>query len=132
MVMAGVIHSDHLEGYLMWPIWIVPIATGVLVYAGLRKKKIGAGADWLSLGRKSWVDTYALTEIKVKTTGSGNYADITDNEGRFVGVDLVGLHEDRDLWDLVYNGMLHSVVLGGATTNRKARTVLGLPDTAED
>jgi hypothetical protein len=37
------------------------------------------------------------------------------------------VQQNQRLWDLLYNGILHSVVAGGAETNRIARRALKLP-----
>jgi len=44
-----------------------------------------------------------------------------------VAVRFVDLSSDRLLWDLAYNGILHSVIAGGAETNWMLRKTLALP-----
>jgi hypothetical protein len=44
-----------------------------------------------------------------------------------LSVSLSLLEEDRMLWDLVYNGILHSVIAGQAETNGRLHLHLRLP-----
>jgi len=50
-----------------------------------------------------------------------------DSEGRKLRYKFVDLSSDRLLWDLTYNGILHSVIAGGAETNGMLRKTLALP-----
>jgi len=37
------------------------------------------------------------------------------------------LHGDRTIWDLVYNGILYSVIAGGARTNNRLHLDVHVP-----
>ena len=37
-----------------------------------------------------------------------------DRDGRYLDTKLEDLQQDRGMWDLIYNGILHSVIAGGA------------------
>lgn len=80
---------------------------------------MSAGADWLRLGDR-WVDTYRLRTIKV-TTGVGTYhLELTDSAGNKLDTQVYYLQKNRALWDLVYNGILHSITYNHADVNRRA------------
>jgi len=50
-----------------------------------------------------------------------------DSGGRKLRYRFIDLSSDRMLWDLTYNGILHSVIAGGAETNWMLRRTLALP-----
>lgn len=130
-VALGAMHIGQLQGFTTWYVWLAPLGTALVIYWLMKTHTVSAGAEWLMTDRRAWVRTYNLKEIRVKSTPSGNYVDMRDHDGRFVGIDLPTLQEDRDLWDLVYNGMLHSVVRGDAQANGAVRSLLGLPDSSQ-
>jgi hypothetical protein len=82
--------------------------------------------DWLR-GRKQWVRTYELVKVRSYPSFSGGWIRLEDRDGRTLGLDHTTLQQDRRLWDLVYNGILHSVIAGGAETNGAAHLHLHLP-----
>jgi hypothetical protein len=43
-----------------------------------------------------------------------------------VSIKIINIQDNPDLWNLVYNGILHSVHHGGATANERARQRLHL------
>ena len=78
-----------------------------------------AGADWL-LMHGVCLNTYRLREIRV-TTGVGTYhLVLIDTEGETIDTQVHYLQKNRRLWDLVYNGILHSIVYNSADVNRRA------------
>jgi len=79
---------------------------------------MSAGADWYKYGRR-YVKTYELTSVKVKGTPGSWALDLRDAEGRKVWTQLWRIQQNPRLWDLVYNGIRHSVC-NGAETNRRA------------
>lgn len=88
--------------------------------------KCSAGADWYMVGQR-FVDTYELTSVKVGRAVSEVSRDLVmkDSSGRKVRTTLGSLQKNPLLWDLVYNGIRHSV-RNGASTNRDARLYLEL------
>ncbi|HVW43697.1 MAG TPA: hypothetical protein VHC18_20345 [Amycolatopsis sp.] len=69
------------------------------------------------MGRVRIVKTYELTEITVRGTAAGGYnIELRDRNGGEADTALDFLYENHDLWDLVYNGIRHSVAAGAATT----------------
>lgn len=85
---------------------------------------MSAGADWLGVGKDIFIKTYELTTVKVFVDGAAHVIDMTDKYGGSVRVKTFALQQNHELWDLVYNGILHSVHVGGAETNKRARDYL--------
>lgn len=110
------IRSSGFEWVSVWYLWLyvaVIVAVGWLLPAG---HKIAAGADWLNT-RGGIVKTYELTEITVRGTAAGGYhIELRDRDGGEADTALDFLYDNPDLWDLVYNGIRHSVAAGAATT----------------
>ena len=52
---------------------------------------------------------------------------LVDRDGRKLQTNISRLQDDRRIWDLAYNGILHSVVGNSADTNQLARKSLKLP-----
>ncbi|GAB3283513.1 hypothetical protein [Parasphingorhabdus pacifica] len=110
--------------------WLFLAVAGLGFYGIFRKVGAAAGADWLKVGRM-WVLLYELTEIKARHRGASMHLDLKDSGNRSLQVRLDELQEDRDLWDLVYNGLLHSVLINGATTNHTVHSRLKVPEPPE-
>ncbi|GAA2339774.1 hypothetical protein GCM10009854_15230 [Saccharopolyspora halophila] len=91
-----------------------------------RGTRLSAGADWPCLGKKSFIKTYELTEVNATTGGAVRYLELEDARGNKLSVQLGDLQLNRELWDLVYNGILHSVYVRRAETNQMARDFLRL------
>ena len=87
---------------------------------------MSAGADWLAYGKRGFSKTYELTKINVTVGGAAHYLDIEDRHGNAFYGQINDLQLNRELWDLVYLGLLYSVHEGGASTNKMARDYLGL------
>jgi hypothetical protein len=100
------------------------------IYLWFRRGRFSAGADWLAK-RGRWVRTYELTNIAYHSYpwGAGFY--FRDAGGRTIRYLLWDLGSDRLIWDLTYNGIAHSVIAGGAKTNKQARAILRMPEPDE-
>lgn len=109
-----------------WWLWLFPLAAGILIGTTVRVNNCYAGADWFSNG-KAWVSTYELTSIEVKTPANYRELKLADSSGRSVEVQLMVAQENQRLWDLVYNGILHSVTSGNADINALARKSFRIP-----
>lgn len=133
LVAVGVtIKQDgSLDWMSIWWVWLIVLVVGVLVGITIRADSCTAGADWLSIGKK-WVSIYELTSVKVKVPANYRLLQLTDTGGRRVSISLNTVQENQDLWDFVYNGILHSVVNGNAETNALARRSLKLPPKTDD
>lgn len=109
-----------------WFLWLIILITIPIYYFSLRSKRVFAGVDWLQSGKR-WVRTYELATVTLKRSGANMMLTLVDREGRTVRVPWSQLQYNRALWDLVYNGILHSVYVGHAETNLGARNHLKLP-----
>lgn len=114
----------------LWWVWILLVFWGLGFYGIFRKVDPAAGADWLKVGRM-WVLLYELTDIKVRHRGASMHLDLKDSGNRSLQVRVDELQEDRDLWDLVYNGLLHSTFVNGAKTNHAVHSRLKVPEPSE-
>lgn len=109
-----------------WVLWAIMAPFVVFVWFANRNTRMSAGADWLCYGKKSFIKTYELTEVKATTGGAARYLELKDRQGNALSVQLNDVQLNRELWDLVYNGILHSVYIHGAETNQLAKDFLGL------
>ncbi|TWE14338.1 hypothetical protein FHX69_6483 [Prauserella muralis] len=89
-----------------------------------RTGRTSAGADWVGIGKDTFIKTYELTTVKVFVDGAAHVIDMADRHGASARVKVFDLQQNHKLWDLVYNGILHSVHVGGAETNKRARDYL--------
>ncbi|QGK72092.1 hypothetical protein GIY23_06485 [Allosaccharopolyspora coralli] len=110
--------------------WAAIAVAGLGMYGIFRKVGAAVGADWLKVG-KMWVLLYELTDIKVRHRGMSMHLDLKDSRSRSLQVRVDELQEDRDMWDLVYNGLMHSVLVNGANTNRGVHSRLKVPEPPE-
>lgn len=90
-----------------------------------KSARMSAGADWLACG-KGFVKTYELKSVKVTVGGAAHYLEIKDHHGKGIYTQINELQQNHELWDLVYNGILHSVYVGKAETNKRAWDYLSL------
>jgi hypothetical protein len=108
-----------------WGVWAVFGAFLIGIYVYERNGRFSAGADWLARGG-TWVRVYELVEI---TTCVWPYSDrvrLRDQYGRTVRYKIENLRCDRLLWDLAYNGILHSVIARDAEIDEPARQMLDM------
>lgn len=111
----------------MWQVWIVFLVIFIAIYsASLKAEQCAAGADWLAKG-KHWVDIYKLKDVAYHIRRGEPELTLIDSENHRMQITLLALQQDRDIWDLTYNGILHSVIAGGAHTNQEVHRSLMLP-----
>jgi hypothetical protein len=109
-----------------WKAWLLVVVLSGLAGLGTwASDDMEAGADWFSYG-KSWVRTYELTEVKLDKAWAVDRLELTDADGREISIKIIDIQNNPDLWNLVYNGILHSVHEGGAAVNERARQRLRL------
>jgi hypothetical protein len=119
--------TRSIDWVKLWGIWVIILLGMALIYAILRGKKFSAGSEWMA-NKGKWVRTYELVEATAQTSGTGVYVTLKDTEGRKVEYKFTDLGgSDRLLFDLTYNGILHSVIAGGAKTNPLLHRTLKLP-----
>ncbi|MGH3466408.1 MAG: hypothetical protein ACRDQF_01590 [Thermocrispum sp.] len=116
-----------------WPVWVVVVVFSLLITGPLTYLVLAVGADYASAELHRWGKVRKRAVVKLyelrKITGrSGPYgATYLELEDDRYGIDRA-VHEwqaDRRMWDLVYNGILHSVA-AGTTINRTAWQLLEL------
>ncbi len=134
----SLLRGNGLLGWAQyWPLWAIIVVASWLITAPFTFTVLSAGADWLQLDKfrfgihtkSGFVKLYELREVHVMTGGVTFYLELADDTW---SIDRA-LHEwqhDRRLWDLVYNGILHSVA-AGAEVDRNARALLELDHVAE-
>lgn len=105
--------------------WLLPLISGFLITVTIGVGHCCAGAGWFARGN-SWVTTYNLTSIKVTIPQNDRYLDLEDSAGRQLRLPLATAQANKDLWDLVYNGILHSASIGDADINTLAGNDLRL------
>lgn len=109
-----------------WETWLIVAAGVAAATLTFGSDRCSAGSDWLKY-RKSWVHTYELTVIMVSYQQGRPALRLTDRDKRVVSVTAATLWENRLIWDLLYNGVRHSVA-SGAALNDAARGLFKLPD----
>ncbi|MDQ3276668.1 MAG: hypothetical protein M3Q39_16960 [Actinomycetota bacterium] len=114
---------DWMGTWWFWSLVLWPLPAYLL---WRRVEIIAAGADWL-LWKTKWVRTYDLAKVKLSPRGAQFNLILTDREGRKLSIPWLQLCYNRALWDLVYNGILHSAHNGSFASNREARSTLHLP-----
>ncbi len=118
--------AEGLTWVGLWWVWVLIAVTPAIPYFGLRGTFYAAGTDWFR-SKGGWVHTYALTTIRLEVSTKAVLT-LQDTAGRGITVDITGIQINRRLWDLVYNGMRHSIVIGTATdVSNYAQSVLKLP-----
>lgn len=119
--------TRSIDWVTIWQCWAVIAAAMLLLYYGFRGQEYSAGSDW-SAGNVGWVRTYELVKVKAQATGSGLYINMTDSDGRELSYKLISIiASDPRIWNYTYNGILHSVIAGGAETNKQLHLQLKLP-----
>lgn len=117
----------HFQWVKFWWAWVGLAAIAVLI--GLTQRKgteCSVGVEWLR-GRKTWVRLYELTKVKLSVGVGQFYLSMEDQGGRRLSIAVSALQEDQRMWDLVYNGVLHSVIAGGAEANGQLHRYLRVP-----
>jgi len=128
LALAGIVTLTRGTRWMTyWQVWASIAICLLVVYSFARASCFSAGADWVARGKK-WVRVYELKKVTCHSYpyyGAGLC--MRDSGGRKLRYRFVDLSSDRLLWDLAYNGILHSVIAGGAETNWMLRKTLALP-----
>lgn len=111
----------------VWWLWLIIVVGSLLIFLGIRGGHMSAGADWFKHNR-SWVKIYELVSIRVTKAWASDELEFKDASGRKASASFMTIQRNLELWDLVYNGILHSVCTGRARTNQLARERLKLPE----
>jgi hypothetical protein len=138
MVLGGLFGTGVIAAFFTWKFgglgwvttwwwaWIFVVLCALGLYEAARKAWVAAGATWMQEYR-NWVDTYDLTEVAIKSGGYRHVLRLSDSAGRRVSLPLSDVQRNQALWDLVYNGILHSVASGQAEASKGTRKILELP-----
>jgi hypothetical protein len=111
MVLLYFAEGFNVRVFEIWWEWLLAIGAGVGIYFSTKAEWCSAGADWFSF-QKSWAKTYELTEIKTRYLGGTTIVYLTDADGHKIDAPLNVIQEDRLIWDLLYNGVRHSIANG--------------------
>src|SRR5579884_1336655 len=111
-----IILGTGTDAITFWPIWAISLIGSLGVYSSVRVGECSVGASWLA-SRKRWVDLYDLVKVTCHSNRGDSEIRFVDSAGRRLELSLSDLHGDRTIWDYTYNGILHSVISGGAQTN---------------
>ncbi len=130
--------EGDLGGLGYWQIWIIILVFAYLASGPLDYQTTSAGADWIKWdynkrwyqrrARSNHLKIYELTRIEGYFAGGMLHIRFEDHEGRGADRQVGDLQRDRRIWDLFYNGLLHSVA-NGAEINRTAVELLKLDET---
>ncbi|KID29118.1 hypothetical protein HQ32_03405 [Prauserella sp. Am3] len=105
-----------LEAFKHWQIWLIIAAGSYLMSNPFNVDTISAGADWVQwrrsrLRKANYLKLYELTKIRTSYGGADLHLALYDDE-RGMDRTFAEWHRDRRIWDLVYNGIAHSVANG--------------------
>jgi hypothetical protein len=115
LIIRGALSPDSTAfGWIVhWQVWAALAVGGLfMVWLGTGAMHMSAGADWF-MQDKAFVKTYQLTSITMKKSWAkeGDLV-LKDRHGRYASSDFGTIRSHEALWDLVYNGILHSVAAG--------------------
>jgi hypothetical protein len=138
IAILSLLRGDGLADLLIWQVWPVAVIGTYLMSDPLTFKTITAGSDWLQWGtRKRWyhraprdghINTYELVSVTASGSGASLYLKLEDADGNILFRMRHALQQNRQIWDLLYNGILHSVA-NGAETDTLAIGILKLDET---
>lgn len=136
--LASLAGGYGLVGLTFWPVWILVVVFAYLMSSPLDYQTTSTGADWIKWdynrrwyqrrARHNHLKTYELTRIEGYFAGGMLHLRFEDLEGRGADRQVGDLQRDRRIWDLFYNGLLHSVA-NGAQINQVATELLKLHET---
>lgn len=133
---VSLISGEGLEVLTFWPGWGIVLVAALLMAKPWQVNTIAAGSDWLQsrttgLRKRSGpvLNLYQLIRIRTSVAAGSRYLDLTDSTGYRRGMTFVEWQTDQRIWDLVYNGILHSVA-DGADIRQGDADALGFGDHA--
>jgi hypothetical protein len=125
-------------GYLgFWQVWVVAVVFAYLASGPLDYETTSAGSDWIKLdfnrrwyrrARSGYLKIYELTTVEGYFAGGMLHLRIEDLDGHWLDRQVGDLQRDRRIWDLFYNGLMHSIA-NGAEINRIAVDLMKLRET---
>ncbi|MBQ6643309.1 MAG: hypothetical protein IJH84_20050, partial [Saccharopolyspora sp.] len=124
MVGFATLLGEGFSWVTQWWSWLLIIPWPPLVYLSARGVTCAAGAEWFATGPR-WVRIYELTSIEIRMQAHNRELKLIDSDSRRTSTLLMHVQQNPELWNLVYNGILHSIA-NGAETNDLARNALQL------
>jgi hypothetical protein len=103
-----------------WVFWLIVLLGPLIMFLTNRSQWMAAGADWFA-SDTGWVKIYDLTEVELAGSGASPRLYLTDAEGRVAHAELRRMQANSRLWDLVYNGIIHSLHTRNVKLNTAAR-----------
>ncbi|CCQ15576.1 putative uncharacterized protein [Rhodococcus sp. AW25M09] len=109
----------------IWDWWPPCMVFGLplLQYRKSLGDRVLAGARWVQQ-RDKWISTYEITKIRSTTVGLNRASKIEDVHGNKLILVLRDAQMNPLLWNLVYNGIAHSVANGNCDISKAARRIL--------
>lgn len=127
VIIIGLFSLRNGFGWMVhWWLWGIFGAAIFWIYLSALSGTCAAGAEWVARGRR-WVKIYELAEVSYHTRIGGARLRLRDSGGHRLMIKIEDLHGDRTIWDLVYNGVLYSVIAGGARTNTRLHLDVHVP-----
>ncbi|WP_277370743.1 hypothetical protein [Rhodococcus rhodochrous] len=126
VVYLTVVNGD-LRWVHWWTMWVLMVVGAGMMLRATGNHWTAAGSTWVQW-RSSWVDTYRLTRIQFSADGYSRVLRLKDAHGNEIhSFKISEIQRNPDLWDLVYNGILHSVASGNCDIDTKTRHILKIP-----
>ncbi len=123
----GTLRDGGFGWLQMWGAWVILLFFSWMMFRAARNYWTAAGATWVQW-RSRWVDTYHLTRIRFSADGYSRVLRLKDAHGNEIhSFKISEIQGNPDLWDLVYNGILHSVASGNCDIDAKTRRILQIP-----
>lgn len=138
MTFVSIVDGDPpLSWASLWGVWLGICVFSLLITRPLTYTVLSAGADWCQLQfvrfgvtyRRQFVKFYELRDITTVAGPTALYIKLSDDND-FIDLPRVEWQPDRRIWDLVYNGILHSVA-AGAKVDANAHAFLELDQVQE-
>ncbi|WP_183130497.1 hypothetical protein [Rhodococcus sp. SBT000017] len=120
---SGTIIYRGFEWTSNWFLWVFITVICVAMYFHLKKDRVVAGSRWVQQ-RDEWISTYEITKIRSTTVGLNRASKIEDVHGNKLILVLRDAQMNPLLWNLVYNGIVHSVAHGNCDISKAARRIL--------
>jgi hypothetical protein len=110
----------------MYGWWLFLAGISLLSVPWFRGRPFAAGAAWFRNGGV-WVNTYELVSIRVVAYYGFYSLKLKDADGRRISIGFGTIRQNRPLWNLVYDGIVHSAHTGRLVLDGLTRSMLGLP-----
>ncbi|OLT38782.1 hypothetical protein BJF85_08585 [Saccharomonospora sp. CUA-673] len=123
-LVVATFHYGGVGWVATWWMWLLILPWPFLFIFVGREQRVSAGADWVVISTGDYVKMYELVKVTVHIDGMAHTVRMLDSAGRSARVRIGVLEINHRLWDLAYNGILHSVHVNAAETNKRAREYL--------